>query len=153
MSYWTAVNTFFVLGSLAMYFAVTFTMYSNGMFLILPSAFPFIGEWSTHNLAKQLSLKILLCAFPHLCWLVSVNMHVCSWEFFFSFFHTRLLWSRGGSIIQMSWIILPNRVSEFSLVCFHMQNVWFTTQTNIKAGSDQSCVCTKLYWTVSWSNF
>ncbi|XP_040010343.1 phospholipid-transporting ATPase ID-like isoform X4 [Xiphias gladius] len=43
MSYWTAVNTFFVLGSLAMYFAVTFTMYSNGMFLMLPSAFPFIG--------------------------------------------------------------------------------------------------------------
>ena len=45
MSYWTAVNTFFVLGSLMMYFAVTFAMYSNGMFLMLPSAFPFIGEW------------------------------------------------------------------------------------------------------------
>lgn len=44
MSYWTAVNTFFVLGSLAMYFAVTFTLYSNGMFYILPAAFPFIGE-------------------------------------------------------------------------------------------------------------
>lgn len=45
MSYWTAVNTFFVLGSLAMYFVVTFTMYSNGLFLTLPSAFHFIGEW------------------------------------------------------------------------------------------------------------
>lgn len=44
MSYWTAVNTFFVLGSLAMYFAVTFTLYSNGMFYILPAAFPFIGK-------------------------------------------------------------------------------------------------------------
>ncbi|KAF0034280.1 hypothetical protein F2P81_014346 [Scophthalmus maximus] len=44
MSYWTAVNTIFVLGSLTVYFAVTFTMYSNGMFLVLPSAFPFIDR-------------------------------------------------------------------------------------------------------------
>lgn len=44
MSYWTAVNTLFVLGSLAMYFVVTFTMYSNGLFLLLPRAFAFIGE-------------------------------------------------------------------------------------------------------------
>lgn len=44
MSYWTAVNTLFVLGSLAMYFVVTFTMYSNGLFLMLPRAFSFIGE-------------------------------------------------------------------------------------------------------------
>lgn len=46
MSYWTVVNSVFVLGSLIMYFAVTFTMYSDGMFLVLPSAFPFIGESS-----------------------------------------------------------------------------------------------------------
>lgn len=44
MSYWTAINTLFLLGSLAMYFAVTFAMYSNGMFLSLPSAFSFVGE-------------------------------------------------------------------------------------------------------------
>lgn len=43
--YWTAVNQFFIWGSLAAYFAVTFTMYSNGMFLIFTSAFPFIGEY------------------------------------------------------------------------------------------------------------
>lgn len=42
--YWTAVNQFFVWGSLAAYFAITFTMYSNGMFLIFTSSFPFIGE-------------------------------------------------------------------------------------------------------------
>lgn len=42
--YWTAVNQFFIWGSLAAYFAVTFTMYSNGMFFIFTSAFPFIGE-------------------------------------------------------------------------------------------------------------
>lgn len=44
MSYWTAINTLFLLGSLGMYFVVTFTMYSNGMFLSLPSAFSFVGE-------------------------------------------------------------------------------------------------------------
>lgn len=43
--YWTAVNQFFVWGSLAAYFAITFTMYSNGMFLIFTSSFPFIGEY------------------------------------------------------------------------------------------------------------
>ena len=42
--YWTAVNQFFVWGSLSAYFAITFTMYSNGMFLIFTSTFPFIGE-------------------------------------------------------------------------------------------------------------
>lgn len=53
MSYWTAVNTLFVLGSLAMYFVVTFTMYSNGLFLLLPRAFAFIGERSNTNTAPQ----------------------------------------------------------------------------------------------------
>lgn len=42
--YWTAVNQFFLWGSLSVYFAITFTMYSNGMFLIFTSSFPFIGE-------------------------------------------------------------------------------------------------------------
>uniref|UniRef100_A0A8C7XBL4 Phospholipid-transporting ATPase n=1 Tax=Oryzias sinensis TaxID=183150 RepID=A0A8C7XBL4_9TELE len=42
--HWTAVNNLFIWGSLAAYFAVTFTMYSNGIFVILPSAFPFVGQ-------------------------------------------------------------------------------------------------------------
>lgn len=42
--YWTAVNQFFIWGSLAAYFAITFTMFSNGMFLIFTSIFPFIGK-------------------------------------------------------------------------------------------------------------
>lgn len=49
MSYWTAVNTLFLLGSLAMYFVVTFFMYSNGLFLVLPRVFSFIGERSNTN--------------------------------------------------------------------------------------------------------
>uniref|UniRef100_A0A3Q1CJN1 Phospholipid-transporting ATPase n=1 Tax=Amphiprion ocellaris TaxID=80972 RepID=A0A3Q1CJN1_AMPOC len=68
MSYWTAVNTFFVLGSLAMYFAVTFTMYSNGMFLMLPSAFPFIGtarnSLNQPNVWLTIFLTSILCVLP-----------------------------------------------------------------------------------------
>ncbi|XP_040898069.1 phospholipid-transporting ATPase ID-like [Toxotes jaculatrix] len=65
MSYWTAVNTFFVLGSLAMYFAVTFTMYSNGMFLMLPSAFPFIG--TARNSLNQLNVWLTILLTSTLC--------------------------------------------------------------------------------------
>lgn len=43
--YWTAVNHFFTWGSLAAYFALTFTMCSNGMFLIFTSSFPFLGQF------------------------------------------------------------------------------------------------------------
>ncbi|XP_029295370.1 phospholipid-transporting ATPase ID-like isoform X2 [Cottoperca gobio] len=68
MSYWTAVNTFFVLGSLAMYFAVTFTMYSNGMFLTLPSAFSFIGtarnSLNQPNIWLTVLLTSILCILP-----------------------------------------------------------------------------------------
>ncbi|XP_054466422.1 probable phospholipid-transporting ATPase IM [Anoplopoma fimbria] len=68
MSYWTAVNTFFVLGSLAMYFAVTFAMYSNGMFLMMPSAFPFIGtgrnSLNQPNIWLTILLTSILCVLP-----------------------------------------------------------------------------------------
>ncbi|XP_029915308.1 phospholipid-transporting ATPase ID [Myripristis murdjan] len=72
MSYWTAVNTFFVLGSLAMYFAVTFTMYSNGMFLLLPSSFPFIGtarnSLNQPNVWLTILLTSILCVLPVITW-------------------------------------------------------------------------------------
>ncbi|KAM7415669.1 hypothetical protein PAMA_017953 [Pampus argenteus] len=68
MSYWTAVNTFFVLGSLVMYFAVSFTMYSNGMFLVLPSVFPFIGTarntLNQPNVWLTVFLTSFLCVLP-----------------------------------------------------------------------------------------
>ncbi|XP_024908720.1 phospholipid-transporting ATPase ID-like isoform X2 [Cynoglossus semilaevis] len=68
MSYWTAVNTFFILGSLAMYFVVTFTMYSNGMFLVLPAAFPFIGtarnSLNQSNVWLTIFLTSTLCVLP-----------------------------------------------------------------------------------------
>uniref|UniRef100_A0A672J2P0 Phospholipid-transporting ATPase n=1 Tax=Salarias fasciatus TaxID=181472 RepID=A0A672J2P0_SALFA len=66
--YWTAVNQFFVWGSLAAYFAVTFTMYSNGMFLIFTSSFPFIGtarnSLNQPNVWLTILLASLLCILP-----------------------------------------------------------------------------------------
>ncbi|XP_076005457.1 putative phospholipid-transporting ATPase IM [Genypterus blacodes] len=68
MTYWTAVNAGFVLGSLAMYFAVTFAMYSNGMFLIMPSTFPFIGtarnSLNQPNIWLTILLTSVLCVLP-----------------------------------------------------------------------------------------
>uniref|UniRef100_A0A665U7S7 P-type ATPase C-terminal domain-containing protein n=1 Tax=Echeneis naucrates TaxID=173247 RepID=A0A665U7S7_ECHNA len=66
--YWTAVNQFFVWGSLAAYFAITFTMYSNGMFFIFTSSFPFIGtarnSLNQPNVWLTIFLATLLCTLP-----------------------------------------------------------------------------------------
>ncbi|XP_060944669.1 phospholipid-transporting ATPase ID [Limanda limanda] len=66
--YWTAVNQFFVWGSLAAYFAITFTMYSNGMFLIFTSSFPFMGtarnSLNQPNVWLTIFLSTLLCILP-----------------------------------------------------------------------------------------
>uniref|UniRef100_A0A8C1NBH2 Phospholipid-transporting ATPase n=1 Tax=Cyprinus carpio TaxID=7962 RepID=A0A8C1NBH2_CYPCA len=43
-NYWTAVNHFFIWGSLAVYFAILFAMHSDGIFTIFPNQFPFIGK-------------------------------------------------------------------------------------------------------------
>uniref|UniRef100_A0AAZ3PZZ1 Phospholipid-transporting ATPase n=1 Tax=Oncorhynchus tshawytscha TaxID=74940 RepID=A0AAZ3PZZ1_ONCTS len=68
MSYWTAVNHFFVWGSLAMYFTVTFTMYSNGTYLIFPASFPFIGtarnSLNQPNVWLTILLTSILCVLP-----------------------------------------------------------------------------------------
>ncbi|KAG9354384.1 hypothetical protein JZ751_001091 [Albula glossodonta] len=68
MAYWTAVNQFFVWGSLAMYFAVTFTFYSNGMYLIFTASFPFIGtarnSLSQPNVWLTILLTTILCVIP-----------------------------------------------------------------------------------------
>ncbi|XP_057186002.1 phospholipid-transporting ATPase ID isoform X2 [Triplophysa rosa] len=42
-NYWTAVNHFFIWGSLAVYFAILFAMQSDGLFNIFPNQFTFIG--------------------------------------------------------------------------------------------------------------
>ncbi|XP_038259336.1 LOW QUALITY PROTEIN: phospholipid-transporting ATPase ID-like [Dermochelys coriacea] len=67
-AYWTAVNQFFIWGSLSVYFAIIFTMYSDGMYLIFAASFPFIG--TARNTLSQPSvwlaifLSIILCVLP-----------------------------------------------------------------------------------------
>ncbi|XP_018428668.1 PREDICTED: phospholipid-transporting ATPase ID-like, partial [Nanorana parkeri] len=67
-AYWTAVNQFFIWGSIAVYFAISFTMYSDGMYLIFTASFPFIG--TARNSLNQPSiwfaifLTVVLCVLP-----------------------------------------------------------------------------------------
>ncbi|XP_069043524.1 phospholipid-transporting ATPase ID-like isoform X2 [Lepisosteus oculatus] len=67
-AYWTAVNQFFIWGSLAVYFAITFTMYSNGMYLIFTASFPFIGtarnSLNQPNVWLTIILTSILCVLP-----------------------------------------------------------------------------------------
>ena len=42
-AYWTIINHFFIWGSVLLYFALHFFMYSNGLYSSLPNYFPFIG--------------------------------------------------------------------------------------------------------------
>uniref|UniRef100_A0AAX7TFR4 Phospholipid-transporting ATPase n=1 Tax=Astatotilapia calliptera TaxID=8154 RepID=A0AAX7TFR4_ASTCA len=66
--YWTAINQLFVWASIAVYFAITFTMYSSGMFLIFTSAFPFTGtarnSLNQPNVWLTIFLSSLLCVLP-----------------------------------------------------------------------------------------
>ncbi|XP_054614241.1 phospholipid-transporting ATPase ID-like [Dunckerocampus dactyliophorus] len=66
--YWTAVNQLFMWGSLAIYFATTFTMHSNDMFFIFASVFPFVGtarsSLNQPNVWLTIFLTCLLCGLP-----------------------------------------------------------------------------------------
>lgn len=42
--YWTAINHFFIWGSVAVYFAILFAMHSKGLFDMFPNQFRFVGE-------------------------------------------------------------------------------------------------------------
>lgn len=46
--YWTAINHFFIWGSLAVYFAILFAMHSNGLFDMFPNQFRFVGKYPWH---------------------------------------------------------------------------------------------------------
>ncbi|XP_048112073.1 probable phospholipid-transporting ATPase IM [Alosa alosa] len=69
-NYWTAVNHFFVWGSVAMYFAILFAMHSDGLFSIFPSQFPYVGTARNALTQKSVWLVILLttvvCIMPML---------------------------------------------------------------------------------------
>ncbi|TRY97368.1 hypothetical protein DNTS_033009 [Danionella cerebrum] len=57
-NYWTAVNHFFIWGSLAVYFAILFALHSDGIFTIFPNQFPFIG--TARNSLNQASVWLVI---------------------------------------------------------------------------------------------
>lgn len=59
-SYWTFVNCFAVLGSIALYFGVMFDIHSAGIHVIFPSAFTFTGVASNALRQPYLWLTIIL---------------------------------------------------------------------------------------------
>ncbi|MBN3314889.1 AT8B1 ATPase, partial [Atractosteus spatula] len=59
-SYWTFVNCFAVLGSIAIYFGIMFDIHSAGIHVILPSAFTFTGVASNALRQPYLWLTIIL---------------------------------------------------------------------------------------------
>ena len=42
--YWTAINHFFIWGSIAIYFVMSLALYSDGIFTLSPTGFPYIGK-------------------------------------------------------------------------------------------------------------
>uniref|UniRef100_A0A803XTT2 Phospholipid-transporting ATPase n=1 Tax=Meleagris gallopavo TaxID=9103 RepID=A0A803XTT2_MELGA len=68
-SYWTVVNQFFIWGSLSVYFAITFTMYSDGihnvdMLLIVYFSGTARNTLSQPNVWLAIFLSIALCVLP-----------------------------------------------------------------------------------------
>uniref|UniRef100_H2M9H9 P-type ATPase C-terminal domain-containing protein n=1 Tax=Oryzias latipes TaxID=8090 RepID=H2M9H9_ORYLA len=68
--YWTGINHFFLWGSMAAYFALTFTMNSNGLFFIFPTMFHVFVSGTGRNSLNQpntwliIFLTCLLCILP-----------------------------------------------------------------------------------------
>uniref|UniRef100_W5LA57 Phospholipid-transporting ATPase n=1 Tax=Astyanax mexicanus TaxID=7994 RepID=W5LA57_ASTMX len=66
--FWTAINHFFVWGSLTAYFTILFTMHSSVLFNIFPKQFHFLG--SAHNTLAQpvvwltIALATVICIAP-----------------------------------------------------------------------------------------
>ncbi|KAI1229883.1 hypothetical protein IHE44_0010588, partial [Lamprotornis superbus] len=66
--FWTAINHFFIWGSLAAYFAILFTMHSDGLFLMFPNQFRFVGN-AQNTLAQPavwltIALTAVVCIVP-----------------------------------------------------------------------------------------
>ncbi|XP_016279520.1 phospholipid-transporting ATPase FetA-like isoform X2 [Monodelphis domestica] len=67
-TYWTAVNQFFIWGSLAMYFSIMFLLYSDGLFLLFPQTFQFMGTARNTFILPQvwliIALTVAICLLP-----------------------------------------------------------------------------------------
>ncbi|NWT61401.1 AT8B2 ATPase, partial [Erythrocercus mccallii] len=66
--FWTAINHFFIWGSLAAYFAILFTMHSDGLFRMFPNQFRFVGN-AQNTLAQPMvwltiALTAVVCIMP-----------------------------------------------------------------------------------------
>ncbi|XP_043936578.1 phospholipid-transporting ATPase ID [Protopterus annectens] len=66
--YWTAINHFFIWGSLAVYFAILFAMHSDGLFEMFPNQFRFVGN-AQNTLAQPtvwitIFLTTVVCIMP-----------------------------------------------------------------------------------------
>ncbi|XP_056587422.1 phospholipid-transporting ATPase IC [Triplophysa dalaica] len=70
-SYWTFVNCFAVLGSMALYFGIMFDLHSAGIHVIFPSTFTFTGAAANALRQPYLWLTIILtvgiCLLPVIC--------------------------------------------------------------------------------------
>ncbi|KAM3847610.1 phospholipid-transporting ATPase ID-like isoform 2-T4 [Vipera latastei] len=64
-AYWTAVNQLFLWGSLAIYFIITFTLYSDGTYQVFTSSFPFVG--TARNILNQPKVWLSICLCMSLC--------------------------------------------------------------------------------------
>ncbi|NXO95157.1 AT8B2 ATPase, partial [Certhia brachydactyla] len=66
--FWTAINHFFVWGSVAAYFAILFTMHSDALFRMFPNQFRFVGN-AQNTLAQPtvwltIALTTVVCIMP-----------------------------------------------------------------------------------------
>ncbi|XP_051828748.1 phospholipid-transporting ATPase FetA-like [Antechinus flavipes] len=59
-AYWTTVNQFFIWGSLILYFSLMFLLYSDGLCLLFPNTFRFLGTARNSLIQPQVWLTILL---------------------------------------------------------------------------------------------
>ncbi|XP_059808713.1 phospholipid-transporting ATPase ID isoform X2 [Hypanus sabinus] len=64
-SYWTAVNHFFIWGSVMAYFSILFAMHSDGLFSIFPSQFPYVGN--ARNCLVHVTVWLVIIVTTVLC--------------------------------------------------------------------------------------
>uniref|UniRef100_A0A8C6YGK7 Phospholipid-transporting ATPase n=1 Tax=Naja naja TaxID=35670 RepID=A0A8C6YGK7_NAJNA len=78
-AYWTAVNQLFLWGSLAIYFIITFTLYSDGTYQIFTSSFPFVG--TARNILNQPKVWLSICLCVSLCVLPVIAFRFLKMQF------------------------------------------------------------------------
>ncbi|XP_077965720.1 phospholipid-transporting ATPase ID-like isoform X2 [Styela clava] len=68
--YWTPINHFFVWGSIAIFFVMSFALYSDGLFYLSPETFPYIGAarntMNDGNMWFTVLLTTTVCVLPEL---------------------------------------------------------------------------------------